>query len=132
MTPLKPVDRASAAGFLLAALCLSSCVQNTTTRPSASRTALPEQAEASAAATTSLPASAGPADPAALLKAHNQWRAKVGSPALQWSERLTSMAQEWADRLAARIVTGAICSMGRTSTSPARSFGRTGGLLRSR
>lgn len=97
MSPSKLLHKAPAAGLLLAAFCLSACVQNTAARPANSSDTQPEAAPAAAAG-----AAAGTAVPAAaMLKAHNQWRAKVGSPALQWSEKLTRMAQEWADKLAA-------------------------------
>jgi len=38
---------------------------------------------------------------AAMLAAHNQWRAKVGVPALHWSDKLAAVAQAWAAHLAA-------------------------------
>jgi uncharacterized protein YkwD len=83
MTPSNVLVKLSRAGFLL---CLSACVQNTAAPVADNGVVQPDAAATSAAV---------------LLKAHNQWRAKVGSPALQWSEKLTRMAQEWADRLAA-------------------------------
>jgi pathogenesis-related protein 1 len=46
-------------------------------------------------------------DPAAMVAAHNEWRAKVGVPSLQWSDKLAGVAQKWADHLAASS-----CSLG--------------------
>jgi len=37
-----------------------------------------------------------------MVKAHNQWRAKVGVPPLRWSNSLATYAQEWANQLMAR------------------------------
>ena len=40
-------------------------------------------------------------DAAAMLAAHNQWRAKVGTPPLTYSPALAKSAQRWADQLQA-------------------------------
>ena len=47
------------------------------------------------------PAGGSSVDAAAMIEAHNQWRAKVGVPGLTWSEKLEGIAQKWADHLAA-------------------------------
>ena len=41
----------------------------------------------------------GAVDQAAMLSAHNRWRAEVGSPPLKWSDKLANIAQGWADHL---------------------------------
>jgi pathogenesis-related protein 1 len=46
-------------------------------------------------------AGTGSVDAAAMLAAHNQWRAQTGVPALVWSDKLTGIAQSWVSRLAA-------------------------------
>lgn len=38
-------------------------------------------------------------DPAAMVAAHNRWRAEVGAPGLRWSDKLAGVAQGWADQL---------------------------------
>lgn len=38
-------------------------------------------------------------DPSAITEAHNQWRSKVGAPALRWSEKLADVAKTWAEHL---------------------------------
>ena len=38
-------------------------------------------------------------DPAAMLTAHNRWRAQVGVAGLRWSDKLARVAQGWADQL---------------------------------
>lgn len=40
-------------------------------------------------------------DAAAILAAHNKWRAKVGAGALEYSSSLAASAQKWADELKA-------------------------------
>ena len=37
-----------------------------------------------------------------MLSAHNDWRSKVGSPALTWSNSLQTEAQNWANKLKAK------------------------------
>ena len=37
-----------------------------------------------------------------ILKAHNEYRAKHGAPALEWSETLERNAKKWADELCRR------------------------------
>jgi pathogenesis-related protein 1 len=51
------------------------------------------------AASTERSGEPGKIDQAAMLSAHNRWRADVGSPALVWSEKLANIAQGWADHL---------------------------------
>jgi pathogenesis-related protein 1 len=68
-------------------LCISACVQNTSSARVTSTDVAHEVAL--------------PPDPAAFLTAHNQWRAQVGVPSLQWSANLAGRAQQWADHLAA-------------------------------
>lgn len=52
------------------------------------------------AALTALPAFAGEIDSAALIAAHNKWRAEVGiSEKLSYSPELAISAQAWADHL---------------------------------
>lgn len=46
------------------------------------------------------PQAGGAINAAVMLAAHNQWRAKVGVPALQWSDKLAATAQQWAAHLA--------------------------------
>jgi len=58
-----------------------------------------------ASAATSM--GSGSVDAAAMIAAHNEWRAKVGVPDLQWSDKLAAAAQKWADHLAASS-----CSLG--------------------
>lgn len=41
----------------------------------------------------------GGVDQAAMVAAHNRWRAEVGVPGLRWSDKLAGVAQGWADRL---------------------------------
>ena len=53
------------------------------------------KAEAGASTSTNVPS----IDSASLLSTHNEWRAKVGVPALGWSDTLALDAQGWADEL---------------------------------
>ena len=41
----------------------------------------------------------GGVDPAAMVAAHNRWRAEVGVSGLRWSDKLAGVAQGWADQL---------------------------------
>lgn len=83
--------------FFLATICTSACVPTKNINSSGT---------ASQPATNSKTASFAPetdsrVDSTAMLTVHNQWRAKVGVPALRWSAQLADMAQQWADQLAA-------------------------------
>jgi len=73
-------------------LGLAACVQ--ATAPSA----------AGGDSSASLP-TGGSVDAAAMLAAHNSWRAKYGVPPLQWSAKLADVAQHWADHLASTSCT---------------------------
>jgi len=48
-----------------------------------------------------LSAQAAEFDTSVMLDAHNQWRAKVGTPALIYSSELAASSQRWADHLKA-------------------------------
>jgi pathogenesis-related protein 1 len=50
-------------------------------------------------------AAEGDVDSAAILAAHNQWRAKTGVPDLVWSDKLAAAAQKWASHLAGTTCT---------------------------
>jgi len=41
-------------------------------------------------------------DPAAMVSAHNKWRAEVGVPNIEWSAALAQTAQAWANDLKSR------------------------------
>lgn len=49
-----------------------------------------------------LSAQAADFDTTEMLDAHNQWRAKVGTPALIYSSELAASSQRWADHLKAK------------------------------
>ena len=51
-------------------------------------------------------------DSAAMISAHNEWRAKVGVPALTWSDNLAAESQKWVDHLAATT-----CTLGHSGVS---------------
>lgn len=90
------------AGFFLAAVCLSACVQAKATQPAASNaTTAPAGGEAAPSA------GGGAVDAAATIAVHNEWRAKYGVPPLKWSDKLAGVAQKWASHLA-----GTTCSLG--------------------
>lgn len=90
------------AGLLLAC-CLAACIPAAGT---GSRTVPPQPRGTGTGDGTAAPpppspaADGGSVDPAAMLAAHNQWRAKTGVPDLVWSPKLAAAAQSWADRLA--------------------------------
>ena len=46
-----------------------------------------------------LPAQAADFDMTEMVAAHNQWRAKVGTPPLSYSSELAASSQRWADHL---------------------------------
>lgn len=50
---------------------------------------------------TALSAQATDLDSTVILDAHNQWRAKVGTPSLTYSSELAASSQRWADHLKA-------------------------------
>jgi pathogenesis-related protein 1 len=72
-------------GFIVALLHLTSCVQTVARTNSTKPPTLTKKCSV---------------DTAAMLAAHNAWRAKVGVQPLQWSDSLVDVAQQWADQLA--------------------------------
>ncbi len=95
---------AALAGLLLAAVLGGCQAKPETARPEPPPVSTGQGgwvllSSAAPAAETAAGGQSGGVDPAAMVAAHNRWRAEVGVSGLRWSDKLAEVAQGWADRL---------------------------------